>query len=115
MIIARWSHAKPGQRLDGGLARPMVINDQIDRFKSMADGKEYESKSEYRASLKAQGLVETAGCNLPTRAPGPPPITKQDLSDAWDRFDQQTEAGVPREEAAGGFGKLPEQWEGTIE
>lgn len=41
---------------------PGVISDEAcTPFKSMADGKIYDSKSEYRKSLKALGYEETGG------------------------------------------------------
>lgn len=47
---------KPPQRSD--LAAPGLIRDQTDPFKSMADGKLYDSKSAYRATLRERGLTE---------------------------------------------------------
>lgn len=41
-----------------GDARFYVQSDNIDAFRSMADGRTYDSKSAYRADLKARGLVE---------------------------------------------------------
>lgn len=41
-----------------GLPAPMVISDAADAFRSMADGRLYESKSAYRAELKRQGMRE---------------------------------------------------------
>lgn len=35
-----------------------IVSDNIDAFRSMADGKMYDSKSQYRSDLKARGLVE---------------------------------------------------------
>jgi hypothetical protein len=46
----------PAKRSD--LAAPSLIRDQTEPFKSMADGKTYDSKSAYRETLRAQGLVE---------------------------------------------------------
>lgn len=41
---------------------PGVISDEAcTPFRSMADGKMYDSKSEYRKSLKALGFEETGG------------------------------------------------------
>ena len=41
-----------------GLAAPSVKSDTTDAFRSMADGKFYDSKSAYRAELKNQGMRE---------------------------------------------------------
>ena len=40
------------------LSAPYVNSDTVDAFRSMADGRLYESKSAYRAELKRQGLRE---------------------------------------------------------
>lgn len=37
---------------------PMLNSDTADGFRSMADGKMYDSKSAYRASLRAHGMQE---------------------------------------------------------
>lgn len=53
---------------------PQVIGDYVagpgDAIKSMADGKMYDSKSEYRKELKRQGLVEL-GNDAPTTCKEP--------------------------------------------
>lgn len=41
--------------------RIYVIGDTHEPFRSMADGKMYDSKSAYRADLKARGMVEVGG------------------------------------------------------
>lgn len=64
----------PANRSD--LAAPALIRDQTDPFKSMADGKVYDSKSAYRQTLKDRGLVEL-GNDAPI-APPPPPPAKTD-------------------------------------
>ena len=40
------------------VAAPMLSLDTIDAFRSMADGRLYDSKAAYRASLKAHGYRE---------------------------------------------------------
>jgi hypothetical protein len=47
-----------GFRNRSGLAAPMLNLDTTAFFKSMADGKIYDSKSQYRSSLKAHGMQE---------------------------------------------------------
>lgn len=47
-----------GFRNRSGLAAPMLNLDTVEGFKSMADGKMYDSKATYRASLKVQGMRE---------------------------------------------------------
>ena len=41
-----------------GFSAPAVRSDTTDAFRSMADGKMYDSKSNYRADLKQQGMRE---------------------------------------------------------
>lgn len=48
---------------------PMVISDTIDGFRSMADGQMYDSKSRYRADLRARGLIEVGNDPQANRAP----------------------------------------------
>jgi len=40
------------------LAAPMLNLDTVDAFRSMADGRMYDSKAAYRAELKRQGVRE---------------------------------------------------------
>lgn len=51
---------------------PAIITDRHKPFRSMADGKWYDSKSAYRRSLKAHGYEET-GNDRPTLKPAPEP------------------------------------------
>ena len=46
--------------------RLYIIGDSHQPFKSMADGKMYDSKSAYRAELKARGFEEVA-CSTESR------------------------------------------------
>ena len=55
------------------LAAPGLIRDQIDPFKSMADGKLYDSKSAYRQTLRDRGLVEVGNDNPAKHIKAPPP------------------------------------------
>ena len=45
------------QRSDS-ITAPMLNRDNVDAFKSMADGRMYDSKASYRASLKTHGVRE---------------------------------------------------------
>jgi hypothetical protein len=62
-------------------ARTYVIQDTIDAFQSQADGKTYESKSQYRQSLKAQGMVELGNDRI-ERKKFEPTITERDVARA---------------------------------
>jgi hypothetical protein len=61
----------PSRSAGAGEARFYVQSDTIAAFQSMADGKMYDSKSRYRADLKARGLIEVGNENR-TAAPRPP-------------------------------------------
>jgi hypothetical protein len=57
---------------------PGVISDEAcTPFRSMADGKMYDSKSEYRKSLKAQGYEEVG--NEDMRPPKPKEPSKEEI------------------------------------
>ena len=76
-----------------GLPAPMVISDTADAFKSMADGKFYDSKSSYRAELKRQGMREIGndvGAHLKDVAETAPqkPKAKADVIKAYQKVKQ---------------------------
>jgi hypothetical protein len=51
-----------------------VQSDTIDAFRSMADGKVYDSKSNYRRDLRARGLVEVGNDRVEQKAVPLPPV-----------------------------------------
>lgn len=51
-----------------------VQSDTVDGFRSMADGKMYDSKSKYRAELKARGLVELGNDRIEQRPAHKTPV-----------------------------------------
>jgi hypothetical protein len=53
-------------------AAPYVQSDSMAPIISMADGKPYDSKSRYRADLKARGMIEVGNDRMERR---PAPIT----------------------------------------
>lgn len=61
-----------------GEARFHVVSDSIPAFRSMADGKMYDSKSRYRADLRARGLVEL-GNDQVKRSTTPLPPVRDDM------------------------------------
>ncbi len=72
-----------------------VISDYHDPFQSMADGKTYDSKSEYRAALKAEGCHEL-GNDRPDRATIDEGDIAQDIQDVLDgRVDVQDGVEAP--------------------
>ena len=62
---------------------PGVQTDECEPFQSMADGKTYTSKSEYRKELKAQGYVELGDQKV--EAKKPKGLTDQEISDGIDK------------------------------
>lgn len=55
-------------------AAPYVQSDTIDAFRSMADGKVYDSKSRYRADIRARGLIEVGNERVERRPTPMPPV-----------------------------------------
>lgn len=53
---------------------PQIISDTISPFRSMADGKMYDSKSQYRSDLKARGLIEVGNERVQQRRQELPPV-----------------------------------------
>lgn len=62
-----------------------IQSDTTEAFRSMADGKMYDSKSRYRADLKARGLVEIGNENITQRRVELPPV-KQTLREVYQRL-----------------------------
>ncbi len=81
----------PPERSD--LSAPSLIRDQHEPFKSMADGRTYDSKSAYRQSLKARGLVELGNdapltgkpFGAPTKSEARRKLLHKQLADVSDR------------------------------
>lgn len=66
--------------------RLMIISDHHEPFKSMADGKMYDSKSVYRRTLKERGLEEV-GNEYVEPKPFEPEGVEQDVKDAMDQIE----------------------------
>jgi hypothetical protein len=60
-----------GSVSSGGL---QIISDTTAPFRSMADGKMYDSKSVYRRDLRARGLIEVGNERVQQRQTPPPPV-----------------------------------------
>lgn len=71
-----------GQPADAGFH---VISDSIAPFRSMADGKMYDSKSQYRRELKARGCVEL-GSDQVKFTPTPLPPVRDALRQVWNQY-----------------------------
>lgn len=73
---------RDGQLVEKHLAAPLhtppgslyVISDNMDAVRSMADGKMYDSKSRYRADLRARGYIEVGNDSQPQRRVELPPV-----------------------------------------
>ena len=81
---------------------PTIISDHHAPFRSMADGRTYESKSAYRRSLKENGFVEL-GNEMPKGPPAPPDDYEADAAEAYERV----EAGQKPERLPS---ELPAEW-----
>lgn len=62
----RWKYSD-AYKVRGDVPAPRIASDNTE-IQSMADGKIYTSKADYRRSLKAQGLIEV-GNDAPRMAP----------------------------------------------
>lgn len=62
-----------------------VQSDTIEPFRSMADNRMYDSKSRYRADLKARGMIEV-GNEVVEHRPAPMPPVKQTLREVYHRL-----------------------------
>lgn len=51
-----------------------IQSDTMDGIRSMADGRMYDSKSRYRADLKARGLIEVGNERTTQRPSALPPV-----------------------------------------
>jgi hypothetical protein len=80
--------ARPRYDIRSDLPRPYIVSDSLPDIVNHADGKIYDSKSNYYAAVKAAGC-EVVG-NDPAFAEGKVPDTtprgiEQDISDAYDQ------------------------------
>lgn len=71
-----------GEATGSGL---QIISDNIAPFRSMANGKMFDSKSAYRRDLKSRGLVEVGNENVQARPAALPPV-KQHLRQALEQL-----------------------------
>lgn len=62
---------------------PYIIQDSCDPFLSHADGKFYNSKSDYRRMLKALGFVELGSDRVSERQRDTAPELRQDIVRAY--------------------------------
>lgn len=82
------------------LGFPMVVSDQMDAVRCMADGKMYESKSQMHAVHKARGLIEV-GNDIPAAMkhaeirPERPKVTKADVAAAAQKVRQGYKPNLP--------------------
>lgn len=68
--------------IKGDDPRFYVQSDAIDAFQSMADGRMYDSKSQYRRDLRARGLVEIGNERIEQK-PVPLPPVRDTLRQAY--------------------------------
>ena len=55
-------------------AGPYIQSDTMDPIRSMADGRMYDSKSRYRADIRARGLIEVGNERVQHRPKPLPPL-----------------------------------------
>lgn len=84
------------------LAFPMVVSDQMDAVRCMADGRIYESKSQMSAVHKARGLIEV-GNDIPAAMkhaeirPDRPKVTKAEIARAVNKVKNGYRPNLPTE------------------
>ena len=71
--------------VQAGPSGPSIISDNINAFRSMADGKFYDSKSQYRRTLKDRGLIEVGNEKVERKA-APMPRVREDLRRAYQQL-----------------------------
>lgn len=69
-----WPEACVGHFASQAGGSLQIISDTIEPFRSMADGKMYNSKSRYRAELRARGLIEVGNERQTTQKASAPPL-----------------------------------------
>ena len=69
-----WPQACAGHFGEQSTSGVYVISDTMDPIISMADGKPYDSKSRYRADLRARGLIEVGNDRIERRPVQAPPV-----------------------------------------
>lgn len=80
----------------------MVVSDQMDAVRCMADGKFYESKSQMHAVHKAKGLIEI-GNDIPSAMrhaeirPERPRVTKAEIAKAINKVKAGYRPNLPGE------------------
>lgn len=80
----------------------MVVSDQMDAVRCMADGKFYDSKSQMSAVHKAKGLIEV-GNDIPAAMrhaeirPERPRVSKADIAQAVQKVKQGYRPNLPTE------------------
>lgn len=68
-------------------AFPAIIRDTMDPLVNMADGQVYDSKSEFRRTTKAHGLIEVGNETQATVRHRLPPAG-DDIARAWEMVEQ---------------------------
>ncbi len=87
--------------------RIMLKTDSMPAIRSMADGRMYDSKSRYRADLKARGLEEIGNERVDTRPREPTEAEiAQEIATAYDQVEAGHKAELPS--------RPPEQWRGPV-
>lgn len=81
----QWVPADAFQRVPSRF--PAIIRDGMEPLRNMADGKLYDSKSEFRRTTRAHGLIEV-GNEQQTTARARLPKAGLDVAKAWEMVEQ---------------------------
>ena len=78
----------------------MVISDQMDAVRCMANGRMYESKSQMQAAHRAAGCIEIgnevdAAMKMAAEKPARPRVTKREIAAAVDKVKQGYRPNLP--------------------
>ena len=97
-----WPHRRENTGRSSTLATPMLIRDNIDPLWHPADGKCYESKSEFRAVARQHGLIEV-GNEVQKDTRTYDEVTKDDVGAAIQKVNQGYKPEIHGEAAGAGW------------
>lgn len=85
---------------------PMIIRDTMDPLVNMADGKLYDSKSRFRETTRAHGLIEIGNEQQATQRAKLPPAGP-DIARAWEMVEQGYQPEPLQAIDSGDFADVP--------
>ncbi len=84
-VEAAWPEACASHFGQPANASFQIISDGIAPFRSMADGRHYDSKSQYRQTLRDRGLIEVGNERVDQKPAYKPPV-RDTLRDVYRRL-----------------------------